>query len=116
MARKPKMLNILLTHDEAKRIMHHISFQKGGEVKEFRYLFLQAFSDVLLDKVAQQMLSSSDMLTTPKNKQILITTKGLMRTTLNFQPWYPNEKNRLMFIPRWGEGRGIQSWPGSSSI
>ena len=61
-----------------------ISFQKGGEVKEFRYLFLQVFSDVLLDKVAPQMLSSSDMLTTSKNKQILITTKGLMRTKLNF--------------------------------
>ena len=43
------MLNILLTHDETKRI---ISFHKGGEVKEFRHPFLQAFSDVLLDKVA----------------------------------------------------------------
>ena len=49
MARKPKMLNTLVTDNETKRI---ISFQKGGEVKEFRHLFLEALLDVILDKVA----------------------------------------------------------------
>ena len=49
MAKKSKMLKVHVTHDENKRI---ISFQKGGEVKEFRHLFLQVFSDVLLDQVA----------------------------------------------------------------
>lgn len=49
MAKKSKMLNVHVTHEENKRI---ISFQKGGEVKEFRHLFLQVFSDVLLDQVA----------------------------------------------------------------
>ena len=84
------MLNILLTHDETKRI---ISFHKGGEVKEFHHLFLQVFSDARPPRLAfaicgwrwqndvyeikysvcvcvmlpRQMLSSSDMLTTSKN-------------------------------------------------
>ena len=49
MLKKSKMLKVHVTHDENKRI---ISFQKGGEVKEFRHLFLQVFSDVLLDQVA----------------------------------------------------------------
>ncbi|XP_073240013.1 uncharacterized protein [Porites lutea] len=49
MDKKSKMLKVHLTHEENKRI---ISFQKGGEVKEFRHLFLQVFSDVLLDQVA----------------------------------------------------------------
>ena len=49
MAKKSKMIKVHVTHDENKRI---ISFQKGGEVKEFRHLFLQVFSDVLLDQVA----------------------------------------------------------------
>ena len=49
MSKKSKMLKVHVTHEENKRI---ISFQKGGEVKEFRHLFLQVFSDVLLDQVA----------------------------------------------------------------
>ena len=49
MLKKSKMLKVHVTHEENKRI---ISFQKGGEVKEFRHLFLQVFSDVLLDQVA----------------------------------------------------------------
>ena len=49
MSKKPKMLKVHVTHEENKRI---ISFQKGGEVKEFRHLFLQVFQDVLLDQVA----------------------------------------------------------------
>ena len=49
MPKKSKMLKVHVTHEENKRI---ISFQKGGEVKEFRHLFLQVFSDVLLDQVA----------------------------------------------------------------
>ena len=48
-SKKSKMLKVHVTHEENKRI---ISFQKGGEVKEFRHLFLQVFSDVLLDQVA----------------------------------------------------------------
>ena len=43
------MIKVHVTHDENKRI---ISFQKGGEVKEFRHLFLQVFSFFLLDQVA----------------------------------------------------------------
>lgn len=42
MLKKSKMLKVHVTHDENKRI---ISFQKGGEVKEFRHLFLQVFSN-----------------------------------------------------------------------
>ena len=49
MSKKSKMLKVHVTHEENKRI---ISFQKGGEVKEFRHLFLQVFSDVILDQVA----------------------------------------------------------------
>ena len=40
MARKPKMINILVTDNETKRI---ISFQKGGEVKEFRTFLCKPF-------------------------------------------------------------------------
>ena len=40
MARKPKMINILVTDNETKRI---ISFQKGGEVKELRAFFCKPF-------------------------------------------------------------------------
>ena len=48
MARKPKMINILVTDNEQA---HHL-FPEGRGGQGISHLFLQAFSDVLLDKVA----------------------------------------------------------------
>ena len=45
----PKTVKVHVTFNEFKRILSH---QKGGEIKELRHLFLQVFSDVLLDQVA----------------------------------------------------------------
>ena len=45
----PKMVKVHVTFNETKRIL---SLEKGGEIKELRHLFLQLFSDVLLDQVA----------------------------------------------------------------
>ena len=44
-----KMVKVHVTFNETKRILSH---QKGGVIKELRHLFLQVFSDVLLDQVA----------------------------------------------------------------
>lgn len=46
-----KMIRIHVTFGETKRI---VVFQKGGEVKKLRPLFLHAFSDVLSDDIAPE--------------------------------------------------------------